>query len=62
MEALYRVDFVQLFGRQAQCRAVSAVLIVVVRDQGIEAIVPAGELDDYEYCVTFFAPRRGGHY
>jgi hypothetical protein len=61
MEAHHRVNLVQVFGRQTQRRAVSGVFIIPVRNDRIQTIVPAGELNHYEYCVTFTTPGRGSH-
>ena len=53
MKSQKRVDLVQLSYRQTQGNTVSGILIIRVRDNRIQAIVPAGKLNHHQDGVAF---------
>jgi hypothetical protein len=58
VKAKRRVDLVQLVRRQPQSSPVPAVPIIRVGDDGIQAVIAAGELKDHEDRVTVIALLR----
>ena len=61
VEAQRRIDFMQFAFRQPQGRAVAAIMVVRVGHDGVQAVVPAGQLQDDQDVVAAVGRRAAAN-